>query len=239
MQCSVVIPIHNEAEHLGLFLNQFFSHLGADLSMVSEVLLMENGSQDNTWQVCQDLQSSHPALVRAIQLTAPSYGEAIKQGMLESSSDACCILEVDFLDNLFVRDSLAMLEHDQADFVVASKRHPDSLDERPLTRRLITWAFNLFLKIAFRFKGSDTHGLKMIRTPLAKELCSQTITSSEVLQTELVLLADRFGYRIAELPITIRENRAPSVSIPKRVPKVLRVMQELRKSLNRFPRQSR
>jgi hypothetical protein len=168
------------------------------------------------------------------QLSFPSYGEAIKQGIIKSSADVICILECDALDTEFLTSALAVLDGHKADFVVASKRHPQSIDLRPFKRRLLTMLFNTWLKVFFDFPGTDTHGLKAIRAEIAKTLCAIAITGDEVFQSEIVLLAHKFGYRIEEVPIRLEEKRYPSISIRRRLPKIIGVISDLRRSLNRF-----
>jgi hypothetical protein len=165
----------------------------------------------------------------------PSYGEALKRGIQSSVGDAICIFELDLMDKQFISTSLSLIEQNKADFVVASKRHPESIDRRPVKRRVLTFLFNCWLKMNFSFPGTDTHGLKAIRATVAKSLCELSITGGEVFQTELVLLAHRLGYRVAEVPITLSEQRATMVSVLKRLPKVVHIMDELKTSLGRFP----
>jgi hypothetical protein len=61
------------------------------------------------------------------------------------------------------------------------------------------------------------------------------VTSGEVFQTELVLLAYRLGYRVAEFPVHLRETRDTSVALLRRLPKVIGTVRDVRKSLARFP----
>ncbi|MBM3312383.1 MAG: hypothetical protein FJY80_12855 [Candidatus Aminicenantes bacterium] len=149
------------------------------------------------------------------------------------------ILEIDALDAGFLARSVGLLERGEADVVVASKRHPESRDLRPWKRRMLTRLFNLGLKAVFRYPGTDTHGLKTIRTPLARELCRLSLTRGEAFQTEVVLIAHRLGYRIAEVPVTLRETRRTPVPVFRRIPKVLRIVSGLRASLRRFPKSAR
>jgi len=199
------------------------------------VLLVENGSTDGSLQACRRLERQHNHLVRTISLDRPSYGEAVKRGLIEARGDFVVILECDALDPRFVERSARILESDQADFVVASKQHPESSDRRPRRRRLLTRGFNLILRFLLRYPGTDTHGLKSINAALAKRLCELSQTTDEVFQTEIVLLAWRLGARICEAPIRIEEKRATPVAIFRRLPKVMRMVWLLRKSLARFP----
>ena len=61
------------------------------------------------------------------------------------------------------------------------------------------------------------------------------VPGHEIFQTEIVLPAWRMGIQIIELPIEIKEIRAPSVKIVSRVPKIINMISELRKSIKRFP----
>jgi hypothetical protein len=77
--------------------------------------------------------------------------------------------------------------------------------------------------------------LKSIEASCAKHLCELAITSDEIFQTEIVLLAWRLGIRIHERPIRIQETRRAPVAFFRRVPRVLDTVRELKRSLDRFP----
>ena len=156
---------------------------------------------------------------------------------MAASGTHLSILECDFLDEKFVAASIERFKAGGSRFIVASKRHPGSVDQRPWKRRLLTEGFNRILNALLRYPGSDTHGLKSIETELAQRLCELSQTTDEVFQTEIVLIAWANGVRIDELPIRIEERRATPVSILRRVPMVITVIAQLRRSIRRFRRQ--
>lgn len=234
---SIVIPVHNENEHLDSFISRFISGLkvrAPDLDF--EILIVENGSSDNTLQVSQGLERKYPDHVQALSIPRGSYGEAIKYGIKKSQGRYVTILECDLLSVEYLLNSRAILESTKASFSVASKRHPDSVDDRPYKRRLLTACFNYLLNTLVGYPGKDTHGLKTIERGLAQELVDLSLTTDEIFQTELVLLAWRRGFLIAELPVDIKETRATPVPILKRLPMVMNMVLELRHSLRRFPK---
>ncbi len=238
MEYSVVIPAHNEAANLEACVTQFVQTLPREVAEVlKEIIVVENGSTDGTLNACHRIQRRFPNLIRAVTIPRGSYGEAIKRGMLESRGTHVSILECDFLDSRFVSKSITIFRANSAQFVVGSKRHPQSADRRPLKRRILTMLYNqIFLSLLIGYPGTDTHGLKSIETPLAKRLCEIAITSDEVFQTELVLLAWRLGVAIEEVPVEILEVRSPTVTVFRRLPKVLDTVRSLRRSLDRFPK---
>jgi GT2 family glycosyltransferase len=235
MEFSIVIPAHNEATNLEPFVTSFIRKLPSHIPL-TEILLVENGSRDDTLQACYRLQRDLPKLIRILSIPRASYGEAIKQGILQSRGTHISILECDCLNAEFVADSVELFRSQQAQFIVASKRHPQSIDRRPLKRRILTALYNYFLlHIFLGYPGTDTHGLKSIEAGRAKQLCELAITSDEVFQTEIVLLAWRLGVKIHERPIRIRETRHAPVAVLRRIPKVMDTVRKLKRSLARFP----
>jgi glycosyltransferase involved in cell wall biosynthesis len=233
---SVVIPVHNEGAHIESFLSAFRAGLHGLEAELGEILLIENGSTDDTYEAGLRAAAAWPELVRVLRVERASYGEAIKRGLLEAAGETIGILECDALDSDFLGRSLAAIRGGRADIVVASKRLPGSVDKRPLKRRILTRLYNLVLRALFAFPGTDTHGLKTFRAGPAKELCRVSLTGDEVFQTELVLLAHRLGYRVLELPFSILERRVAPISVSRRLPKVLRTVRDLKRSLARYPR---
>jgi len=240
MECSIVIPAHNEAANLEAYIAHFIQTLPYDVAgVLKEIIIVENGSSDGTLDACRRLQQRFPRLIQVCVIPQGSYGEAIKRGMLESRGTHVTILECDFLDHRFVSASIAILRLKRAQFVVGSKRHPLSADRRPLKRRILTALYNyVFLRLLMGYPGSDTHGLKSIDMPIAKRLCELAITSDEIFQTEIVLLAWKLGIRIEEVPVHILETRSPTVAVLRRLPKVLNTFRALQRSLVRFSKLS-
>lgn len=236
MKYSVIIPAHNEADHLEHLVTEFVSGVSAEVrNVLAEIIIVENGSTDRTLDVIRRMETNFVGLVRAASIPRGSYGAAVKVGIEAATGTHLSVLECDFLDVSFVARSVDLFEKRRARFIVASKRHRESNDHRPIERRLMTKGFNVLLRLLVGYPGTDTHGLKSIETRLAKRLCALSITTDEVFQTEIVLLAWRHGVAIHEVPIGITEVRPTPARISKRVSKVVPILWQLRRSLKRFP----
>ena len=225
---SIIIPAHNEEEHLYTNVKKFMDEAD-DLDY--EIILVENGSTDETLQICRKLEADTKGLVRVVTLRKPSYGLALKRGINEAKGEYLFVLEADYIILNFVREGLRILREGRYEVVVASKRHPESIDRRGYKRRVLTWGFNSLLRLIFGFKGTDTHGLKAFTIQSAKHLINLSETEGEALQTELILLSQIYNIPIIEIPVQIDEIRAPSISILRRVPKVGRAILDIRKSV--------
>lgn len=237
MQYTIIIPAHNEFSNIENQVSAFIEKLPDEvIQVLREIIIVENGSTDGTLDVCRRLERRFPHLIRVLRIQKGSYGEAIKLGMLESSGTHLSILECDLLDSAFVLRSITMFRATTADLIVGSKRHPDAIDRRPLKRRVLTALYNnILLRIFIGYPGTDTHGLKSLEANCAKRLCGLALSTDEVFQTEIVLLAWRLGVKIEEVPVQISELRGSPVAVLRRVPKVWSTVWQLKRSLRRFP----
>jgi glycosyltransferase involved in cell wall biosynthesis len=221
---SIIILAHNEEEHIYSNIKKFIDE-AKDLDY--EMILVENGSTDETLQICKKLEVDTKGLIRVVSLRKASYGLALKRGIYEAKGEYLFILEADYIILNFVREGLRLLSEGQYEVIVASKRHPESIDKRGYKRRVLTWGFNNLLRLIFGFKGTDTHGLKAFKKQSAKHLIDLSETEGEALQTELILLSQIYKIPIMEIPIRIEEIRAPTISILRRVPKVIRAILDI------------
>ena len=215
---SVIVPVHNEIGVLRASVERLleeFRQRGASF----ELILCENGSTDGTAALADALAREHPE-IRTEHLPTPNYGVALRHAMTICRAETVMLFNVDFWNMAFVQEALRRLT--EADLVIGSKALPASRDERPRIRRLITRRFNQLLRWVFRFRGTDTHGMKVFRRAPVEPLIARCVTDHFIFDTELVLRAQRQGLRIVEIPVFIRELRQPSYrSLARRSPQVV------------------
>jgi len=226
---SIVIPVHNEADFMPAALQRLF----ADLNSVDaqfEVIVAENGSTDGTGELAEQIAASEPRL-RVLRLPEPNYGAAMRAGFTATTAEWVVNFDIDYFSAHFLRAALALA--DEADIVLASKRAQGAEDNRNLLRRMGTLGFNLILRLMFGSKVSDTHGMKMARGSLARELTPKVISNLDLFDTELVIRAERAGARIREVPARVDELREARSSFLSRVPRTLKGLWRIRKALRR------
>jgi len=219
VQMTVVIPVYNEEGLLATAVNDLVPRL-AELPLVTEVLLSENGSKDRTLEIAHALADKYPN-VRVLHTEEPNYGRAMRRGIEEAHGALVMCDEIDICDVDFYRAALEILQADGADMVVGSKRHPAARDARPALRRFATWVLNAMLRVVVGFRGTDTHGLKAFRREPLMPVVARCIVEKDLFASELVIRAERM-VRVVEVPVRIMEKRPPSINLFKRVPNVLR-----------------
>jgi glycosyltransferase involved in cell wall biosynthesis len=225
---SVVIPIHNEAGYLPEALPRLTAELDT-LKVGYEVILAENGSTDGTARVATDLASGYGGTIRILSLPDPDYGAAMRAGFRQAAGEWVVNFDIDYFSGDFLRAALALA--DSADIVLASKRAPGADDRRATLRRMGTRVFNLLLHLLFKSSVTDTHGMKMVRRRVVEALVPRVISNRDLFDTELVIRAERAGYRIAEVPAIVEEQRSARSSFLRRVPRTIRGLIRIRWAL--------
>lgn len=230
---SIIIPIYNE----GLILEKEINNLSQEISHKLpseynnlELILVENGSTDNTLEIAKRLASQFSQIKIAI-LDNPSYGKAVKHGVSIASTEYVAICNIDFWDINFLKEGLDLIIKNSADIVVASKTLKGSHDKRSFVRRLITRSFGLFLKFYFHYQGTDTHGLKVFNRKKLAPIIDECITEQEIFDTEFIIRAQYKGLKIKELPITVVEKRKSTYGILKRICPTIKDIFIIKKSL--------
>jgi len=223
---SILIPIYNEEKILEESVRDIVR--GADpLNIPYELVLCENGSKDRTVEIGERLARELPQ-VRLLRCPTPDYGSALLLGIREARGANIVCFEIDFYDVPFIEIAHVLLK--KYDAVIGSKRARGARDRRPLIRRLITFGFNLFLRVFFKFTGTDTHGIKAFRAAPVRPLADACQTRRDIFTTELVIRMERADLRVCEIPLEIVERRPAPVNILKRIPSTVKNLWKLWKA---------
>jgi glycosyltransferase involved in cell wall biosynthesis len=223
---TVVVPVYNEAAFIPLGLPLLIAAVES-ATPDAEILIVENGSTDGTADAARAVAEGHRANV--ISLAEPDYGAAMRHGFLEAVGDWVVNFDIDYFSAEFLRTVLAQPE--DVSLVIASKRDPLSEDRRPLIRRVATMVFNILLRTILGSRVSDTHGMKGFRRALVDDLADQVVSNKDLYDTELVIRAERAGYRIVEVPVEVEEMRTARSSLIKRVPRTVAGLFRIRRAL--------
>ncbi len=224
---TVVVPVFNEAEYLGGAIPKLVSEL-EPVDATLTILVVENGSTDSSASIVRSMMTEYPQL-ELLQLPEPNYGAAIRAGFAAAETDWVVVFDIDYFSGSFLAS--AMDRQDDADLVIGSKRMPESDDRRSFIRRTATWVLNTILRLALGLKVSDTHGIKAIRSTVLDTVLSEVVSVDDLFDTEVVLRAERMGFRIVELPVVVEEQRESKSRIWKRVPRTLAGILRIRRAL--------
>ncbi len=202
MKLSVILPARNEEKLIRDALKDIVGHLRKK-KYPAEVLVVINGCTDKTEEIARGFSKSNKE-VKVIN-SKPGYGIALRKGLREARGEFVAIFNVDYYDlPLLDLTDIGMYGRD---VIIGSKRTYWAEDKRSLARKAVSLFFNLFLRIAFGFRGSDTHGIKLLRKNVIDKVLPKCKTTSDIFYTELIIRAQRAGFKLADFPVVVEDKR--------------------------------
>lgn len=166
-----------------------------------EIIVVSNGSTDGTEDVVRNFRVTMPT-VQLISMTGRGKGMAVRAGALRSWGDVVFICDADL--SMPPEELGRFLQAtDDADVVVGSREAEGArrFDE-PYHRHIMGRIFNYFVRtLAVRGLKDTQAGFKAFRRPAANHLFGQQYVTGWGFDVELLFLAQKFGYRVVEIPI--------------------------------------
>ncbi|OGK46606.1 hypothetical protein A2963_02645 [Candidatus Roizmanbacteria bacterium RIFCSPLOWO2_01_FULL_40_13] len=207
---SLIIPIYNEEEILEEQVGRLMEEIERVLPHAEyEIVLVENGSTDNSLKIAQKLASDY-GQITLVKLQSPSYGQAFKEGLRYARFDHAFQFDIDFWDVEFIELSLLLLN--RYDFVIGSKNLGKSIDKRPIGRKVISKLLEYFLKLYFGVPFSDTHGMKALKRRLVLPYIDEVQSQNHFFDSELLIMCHYLRYSFKELPVSLSEIRSTRFS---------------------------
>ena len=200
---DVVIPVLNEERALPGSIGKLREFLDGHAGRDWRIVIADNGSTDGTPAVARDLAGSMPS-VSVTRLEQRGRGRALKKAWLESEADVCCYMDVDLSTGL---DALPLLVDAVAeegyDVAIGSRLLPGSdVVGRTLKREITSRGYSLLFRTMFGTVFRDAQcGFKAIRKDVARAVVPLVRDTGWFFDTELLIIAQRSGYRIKEIPV--------------------------------------
>jgi glycosyltransferase involved in cell wall biosynthesis len=212
---EIVVPVRNEQRELTDHITRLMEHLRTGFPYAWLVTIADNGSTDGTWSLAQELADAHHGVVRAVHLERPGRGRALHAAWSASDADVVGYLDVDLSTDLSALVPLVEpLVLGQADVSVGSRLAPGAHVVRGVRREVISRAYNRLLRMVLRVGFADAQcGFKALRGDAARVLLPLVEDRSWFFDTELLVLAERSGLRVHEVPVDWTDSPDSRVKI--------------------------
>jgi putative flippase GtrA len=202
VQAEIVIPVRNEERDLASSVRRLHAYTRDQFPFSTRITIADNGSSDGTWPEALALEASLES-VRAVRIERPGRGGALRTVWSQSDAAVLAYMDVDLSTDLnALLPLLAPLLSGHSDVAIGTRLARGARVIRGPRREIISRGYNLLLHVTLGTGFSDAQcGFKAIRADKARVLLPLTADSGWFFDTELLVLAERAGLRIHEVPV--------------------------------------
>ncbi len=211
---DVAVPVYNEQATLERSIRTLHEYLSMQLDVPWRITIADNGSTDDTPEIADRLAEGLAGVV-AVHLAEKGRGRALKQVWLASDAAVLAYVDVDLSTDLSALPPLiAPLLSGHSDVAIGTRLARGSRVVRGGKREFVSRSYNLLLRGAMAVRFSDAQcGFKAVRREVAKELMPLIEDNGWFFDTELLIIAERSGLRIHEVPVDWIDDPESKVDI--------------------------
>jgi glycosyltransferase involved in cell wall biosynthesis len=211
---EIVLPVYNEELALAPNVELLVDYLEKEFPFEWRVTVADNASVDETPLVAARLAARHER-VEYLRLERKGRGFALRSAWLASDADVVSYMDVDLSTNLAsFLPLVAPLLSGHSEVAIGTRLAHQAHVRRRLKREVLSRGYNLLVHVGFHAHFSDAQcGFKALRADVARRLVPVVADDGWFFDTELLLLAERNGLRIHEVPVDWVEDLDSRVDI--------------------------
>ena len=199
---EIVVPVYNEERDLATSVRRLHRFLTDEFPLTAVITIADNASTDGTWAIATALADELPG-VSVLHLDAKGRGRALHAAWTASHAQVVAYMDVDLSTDLrALLPLVAPLLSGHSDVAIGTRLSRTARVVRGPKREVISRCYNLLLRTTLRARFSDAQcGFKAMRADCARALLPHVLDTAWFFDTELLVLAERSGLRIAEVPV--------------------------------------
>jgi glycosyltransferase involved in cell wall biosynthesis len=231
LRVDAVIPVYNEAHVLEKSVGMLSSFLDDNLPYDWRIVVADNASTDTTLEVAKAIADSNRR-VNVLHLDQKGRGRALKAAWLGSDADVLSYMDVDLSTDIRSYPALVRAIAEAGyDVATGSRLARGSKTTRGFQREVISRTYNVIIKAGFRTRFSDAQcGFKAISRKAARVLLPRIENNEWFFDTELLILAERRGFRIKDIPVRWVDDPDSRVNVPQTVMEDLKGLWRLKRA---------
>ena len=195
---EIVLPVYNEEDELEAHTLKLRKFVDTQTNYSWDITIADNASNDSAASIGEKLAKKNG--INYVRIAKKGRGRAVKQLWLESKADIVMYMDIDLSTDLKHLTPLVKALTLGADIAIGSRLLPGSeVEKRELRREFISRAYNLMIKILFMTRFSDAQcGFKGMTKKATMELIPHIEDNDWFMDTELLVIAEKSGYKIYE-----------------------------------------
>lgn len=199
-----MIPAYNESARIGASLERVLAYLHKQ-EWDAEIIVVDDGSRDNTVEVVRHLARQHAALRVLENPGNRGKGYSVRHGVLDAAGELLLFSDADLSSPIEEAAKLITAITQGADVAIGSRwlRSELQTERQPLYRQLFGRIFNLALRLVLGLSYADTQcGFKAFTRPAAQTIFTRQRIERWGFDAELLFLAKKCGLKVTEVPVS-------------------------------------
>lgn len=201
---SIVIPCYNEAKSITKSVDRVYDYV-VGLTYPCEILLVNDGSKDQTRHVLQELEKRYPGVVKALGYTSNmGKGYAVRYGMEDAIYDRVLFMDADLSTDIRHIDEFYQ-EGDQYDVLIGVRRPGEKnvIVRQGYFRQLIGFLARKITRALTHLRFDDTQcGFKMFNRHVLQDILPDLQVNRFCFDVEMLYVAQKRGFGIKDKPVT-------------------------------------
>ncbi len=215
---DVVVPVYNEEKDLQRNIIKLYQFLEKDFSEFNwQIVIADNASTDNTLKLAKKLSQKFPQIL-TLHLDKKGRGRALKKAWIISQADIVSYMDLDLSSDLrFFPKLIKPLVEKKANIAIGSRlKKGAQVTGRPLLREITSRSYNLIIKLMFFNHFQDAQcGFKALTQKAVKKILPHVKNNNWFFDTEMLLIGEKLGFKIFELPIKWKDDPSSTVKVLK------------------------
>lgn len=201
MKVSVVLPAYNEAKRIRMAVERVEAQLMA-LGYDYEIVIAEDGSTDGTDTIANEIAEKNPKVKHLHSNERLGRGKALMNAFRACEGEIVVYMDVDLSTDLRHLGELISVIENGYDVATGSRLLKESKTKRPLNRDVASKVYNLLVRILLRSKIHDHQcGFKAFRKSAILKISELVKDTHWFWDTEVLVLAQRMGFKVKEIPV--------------------------------------
>lgn len=219
VRVDIVVPTYNEEKELETNIIKLHSFSVKNLNnYLWRIIIADNASTDQSLKIASEL-SKKLNNIRFLHLNKKGRGRAIKKSWSSSDASIYTYMDVDLSTDLNNFIPLIGAIEDGYDIAIGSRLLASSnVANRPLKREILSRGYNILIKLIFQITFSDAQcGFKAVSRNVVNELLPKISDNAWFFDSELLIVGEKKGFKIKEIPVVWIDNPGSTVRVLKTV----------------------
>ena len=211
---SIIIPAYNESARIGATLEKVLAHVH-ERGWDAEIIAVDDGSRDSTVEIIRGYADKNPRLQLLQNPGNRGKGYSVRNGMLHARGEMLLFSDADLSSPIEEADKLFGAIAEGVDIAIGSRwlRRDLQTQPQPFHRQIFGRVFNLMLRITLGLRYKDTQcGFKAFTRRAAKAIFSRQQIERWGFDPELLFLARKQGFQVAEVPVEWAHSEGTRIS---------------------------